>query len=135
MTTSATLLTLESDPTRLGDLQSRVDALCRDAGLEAVAANEFTTAIIEAVANSIRHGYRGEPGHPITVHWRCAQDRIDIEIRDRAPPPPAGFLDHRDMPPPAAESGRGVAMILAYTDAASYARIGAENVLNLTRRL
>jgi len=135
MTTSATLLTLDSDPTKLGDFQARIDVLCRDAGLDASAAGELTTAIIEAVTNSIKHGYRGEPGHPITVHWRCARDRIDIEIRDRAPPPPAGFLDRTEMPPPAAQSGRGMAIIRAYTDTASYARVGDENVLNLTRRL
>ncbi|WP_295582968.1 ATP-binding protein [uncultured Lamprocystis sp.] len=135
MTTSATLLTLDSDPTKLGDLQARVDALCRDAGLDSLAACEFTTAIIEAVTNSIKHGYLGEPGHPIRVHWRRAHDSIDIEIRDRAQPPPAGFLDHAEMPPPDAESGRGIAMIRAYADSARYARVDDENVLNLTRRL
>jgi len=135
MTTATTMLTVESDPTKLPDLQVRLDTLCRDAGLDDLAACEFTTAIIEAVTNSIKHGYQGEPGRPITLHWRGAHDRIDIEIRDRARPPPAGFLDRTEMPPPDAQSGRGVVMIRTYTDAASYARVGDENVLNLTRRL
>jgi len=135
MTTATTVLTVESDPTKLPDLQARLDTLCRDAGLDDPAACEFTTAIIEAVTNSIKHGYQGEPGHLISVHWRRVHGSIDVKIRDRARPPPAGFLDRTEMPPPDAVSGRGVVMIRTYTDAASYARVGDENVLNLTRRL
>jgi serine/threonine-protein kinase RsbW len=134
MTIPMTTLTLESDPAKPADLHSSLDALFRDAGVDDSAAHDFTTAVIEAVNNIVKHGYRDEPGHLITVRWRCSHDSIDIEIRDRAQPPPVGFLEHAEMPPPDAESGRGVPMIRAYTHSASYARDGDENVLKLTRR-
>ena len=134
MTTSMTTLTLDSAPAKPAELHSSLDALFRDAGLDDSAANKLIIAVIEAVNNIVKHGYRNEPGHPITIRWRCSHDSIDIEIRDRAQPPPVGFLEHADMPPPGAESGRGVPLIRACTQSASYARDGDENVLTLTPR-
>ncbi|WP_295447327.1 ATP-binding protein [uncultured Thiodictyon sp.] len=134
MTTSATTLTLESDLRKLADLQCSVDALCRDAGCDDSGTFQLTLVVIEAVTNCIKHGYRGEPGHLITIDWNRTDDCIEIEIRDRGIPLPADVLSRTTMPPPEAEGGRGWPMILAWTDSARIARIGDENVLNLTRR-
>ncbi|WP_295383854.1 ATP-binding protein [uncultured Thiodictyon sp.] len=134
MMTGATTLTLDSDPAGLADIQLRVDGLCRDAGCDSHSTFQLTLVVIEAVTNCIKHGYRGEPGHLITIDWRHTDDCIEIEIRDRGVPLPADVLSRTTMPPPEAEGGRGWPMILAWTDSAHIDRIGDENVLNLTRR-
>lgn len=134
MTTTATLLTLDSDPAMDADLESRLHLMCRDAGFDEAVAGQFTTAIIEAVNNSKEHGYQGEPGHPITVQWVCSDDCVQVEIRDRGPPLPADILERRVMPSPYDEHGRGWAIIQKWTDLARYHRDGDENALNLTRR-
>jgi anti-sigma regulatory factor (Ser/Thr protein kinase) len=134
MSLAASTLTLDSHPARLADLQSSLDGLCRKAGCDDLDTFKLTLVVIEAVTNCIKHGYRGEPGHPITIHWVCDGDCIQIEIRDRGIPLPTDVLSRTVMPPPEAEGGRGWPMILAWTDAVRVARIGDENVLNLTRR-
>jgi anti-sigma regulatory factor (Ser/Thr protein kinase) len=133
MTTSTTSLTLDSDPAKVGDLQSQLSALCQDAGLDSLATFKLTYVVVEVVNNSIKHGYRGEPGHPIRVHWCCDDDGVAVAIGDRGPPIPAGFLD-APMPSPEDVSGRGGPSIREWTDSARYDRIGDENVFNLMWR-
>lgn len=134
MTSSTTTLALDSDPAKLADLYPRLLALCSDAGLDDSAAFQLTAVMIEAINNSIEHGYSGEPGHPVSVCWRSETNAVDIEIRDRGQPLPPEIIDQSVMPMPDAESGRGLAIIREWTDSASYDRIGDENVLKLRRR-
>lgn len=134
MSESAVAIVLESDPAKVADLFPQLLELCRTAGLDESAAFQLAAAVIEAVNNSIHHGYRDTPGHPIDIRWSCTADAVEIEIRDRGQPLPAGLLERNDMPQPDAESGRGWPIILEWTDAARYERIGNENVLNLRRR-
>lgn len=135
MTTSTTSIQLESDPAQLAELRSRLNLQCRDAGLLDPVGYQFTTAIIEAVNNIVQHGYRGETGHPITIHWHRVDDTIRVEIRDRGQARPVDFLDHALMPPTGAWSGRGDPIVLAWTDSPVYVRDGDENVLYLRPRL
>ena len=95
--------------------------------------SKVTTVVVEGVNNTIKHGYRNELGHPIRVHWRCGDDSIHIEIRDRARPVPEGILDSV-MPSPFDEHGRGLRIIREWSDSAHYDRHGDENVLNLMWR-
>ena len=131
MTTSTTSIQLDSNPANHADLPSRLSVLCRDAGLVDPVGGQFTQAIIEAVNNIVKHGYREEPGHPITIHWHRVDDTIQVEIRDRGQAPPTGFLDRTSMPSTDESHGRGTAIIKAWTDSSDYVREGDENVLYL----
>ena len=134
MIVATTTFELHSDPAKNDDLDSRLHVLCSESGLDESAAFQFRLAIEEALNNIIKHGYGGEPGHTIQVTWHSDQDGVEIELRDRARQPPPDFLEQATMPPPDALSGRGLLIIRAYTDAASYRRIGDENVLTMKRR-
>lgn len=134
MTSSTTTLALDSDPAKLADLYPRLLALCSDDGLDDLAAFQLTTVIIEAINNSIEHGYNGEPGHTVSVCWHSDPNAVEIEIHDHGRPLPPEIIDQSVMPMPDAESGRGLAIIREWTDSASYDRIGDENVLKLKRR-
>lgn len=134
MSSATTPLELDSDPAKVAELHPHLLALAQAAGLDTRAAFQLTAVIIEAVNNCIKHGYHCEPGHPIGIAWRCLGESIDIEIRDRGRPLPQDVLAGAAMPAPDDESGRGWPIIQEWTDAVRYARIGDENVLNLTRR-
>jgi anti-sigma regulatory factor (Ser/Thr protein kinase) len=133
MSTSTTSLTLDSDPLNVAELQSRLSALCRDALIDEITACKVNLVIVEAVNNTIAHGYRFESGHPITVHWRCEDDGIYVQIRDRGPPIPDAVFE-AVMPGPDEEHGRGWPMIRENTDTVRCDRDGDENVLKLMWR-
>lgn len=135
MTGPASALVLDSDAAAVAGLYPRLQVLCDAAGLDPASSFQLVAAIVEAVNNSIHHGYQDRAGHPIWLSWRCEDGAIEVEIRDKGTPLPADILEHRAMPMPDAESGRGWPIILEWTDSATYARIGDENVLKLRRRL
>ena len=128
-------LLVQSDPEGLADLHTRLLDLCAQAGLDALAANQFTTAIREALNNCIKHAYGGEPGHPINLLWSLNPGVVAIEIRDKGCPMPTSALEPPPMPAWDAESGRGWRIIREWTDSVSYTREPHENVLTLTYRL
>ena len=135
MTEAETAFELESDAAKIADLFPRLIAACQASGLDEMAAFQLTSAVVEAVNNSIAHAYSGESGHLIRIRCRCVEDNLEIEIRDRGRALPADLLDGAAMPSPDADSGRGWPIIREWTDSARYARIDDENVLNLRRRL
>jgi serine/threonine-protein kinase RsbW len=130
-----TRIVLDSGSSAVAELPTRLSNLCRLAGLDASAAFELTTAVVEAVNNSIEHAYGGEPGHPIALAVRQADGMLDIEIRDRGRPLPPGTIEAATMPDADALSGRGWAIVKAFTHSIHYAREANENVLTLSRRL
>jgi len=82
-----------------------VEAGCARAGLDAQRAIELSTAVIEAVNNSLEHGYTLTPGEVCLV-LDAEPDRVVVTVTDRGsglPPLPAGAI----APAPLAERGRG----------------------------
>ena len=135
MTTARAEACLLSSPADIAGLQPTITTLCRDAGLDELAAFQLTSAVVEAVNNCIEHAYAGETGCPIVVTWRRAPDAIIIEIRDHGRPLPPSLLEPGEPPPGEAEAGRGWHIIRNWTDTATYSREADQNVLTLTRRL
>ena len=77
---------------------------CSRAGLDARACQDLAAAVVEAVNNSLEHGYALEAGD-INVTLEAEAHRVVITVTDRGtglpPAPSAG------MPSPAADRGRG----------------------------
>ncbi len=135
MTGAETRISASSSPAEVPELQTRLSALCGEAGLDDLAAFQLTCAIVEAVNNCIEHAYEGEPGHPISLLWLRNPDGVVVEIRDQGRPMAALPPEAVAMPEADAESGRGWHIIRQWTDSATYTRQANENVLRLTRRL
>jgi serine/threonine-protein kinase RsbW len=136
MTTAVTELVLRSDPQEVPGLQSRLLALCTEAGLDELGAFQLTTAIVEAVNNCIEHAYGGEPGHQISLRWLVGPESVVVEIRD------TGRAMRSDEPQPGdttadvdAVSGRGWHIIRQWTSTAVYESDHNGNLLTLTRCL
>jgi len=80
------------------------ESACAREGLDAGRARELGAAVIEAVNNSLEHGYAMTPGD-VSLALDADADRVVITITDRGsglPPRPV----HAD-PGPLAERGRG----------------------------
>jgi serine/threonine-protein kinase RsbW len=105
---------------------------------------ELELALVELVSNTIRHGYKSEPGHAIQLRLeRLSLGRVRIEIRDHGAPIPAGPLgssddrlafdaDNLDALP---ESGLGLAMAREVVDRMDYRAAADGNVMVIEKTL
>lgn len=81
------------------------EAGCAHAGLDPHRASALSAAVIEAVNNSLEHGYGLQPGE-VTLLLESERDRVVVTVSDRGhglPPQPARVA----APDPLAERGRG----------------------------
>lgn len=106
-------------------------------GADSDIAGDLVLAINEAVANTITHGYQGQPGYIRIVLQRIG-DEIRACLYDKAPP-----FDPTTVPPvdtsvplqQRAFGGMGVPMMRAFTDELLYRRTAeGENELIMSRR-
>jgi serine/threonine-protein kinase RsbW len=94
---------------------------------------DLKLALTEACSNSVRHAYRNRPGR-VDILYRLQSDRLVIEVMDDG----VGFeLEQRPDGHPFDESGLGLAIIRALTDAVEVSgRDGAPGAtLRFTKRL
>jgi len=96
--------------------------------------HEVDLCVTEAVTNVIRHGYLDDAHHEIEVELARRDDQLVMRIEDDArafdplgvpAPPPTSLAE-------AKPSGRGITLMRAGADSASYERRNAHNVLTLT---
>ncbi len=94
-------------------------------------------AVVEAVTNSILHGYSNRPHGSVEVRVRVHSDRLVIEISDRGEPPPREMFDpaRAVLPEGTAEGGRGAFLITSLMDDVESRSDGSGNTLRLTKRL
>jgi len=132
-------LTLEASLDTVPTLGEAVRDLCLSSGIDASEAALVELAIVEALQNTIEHGYAGAPGQ-IELAADVEAERVHAEIRDTAPPvdlarvmqPPDddGFPLDRDS---LQERGRGLAIIRGVFDRVVFTRTEFGNHLALTR--
>jgi serine/threonine-protein kinase RsbW len=89
----------------------------------------------EVLSNIIKHGYSGQPDHPITVQFsRPRQDLFVFVVEDAAPP--FNPLDMPELPAssPAKEipvGGQGIRLLKRFADALEYHTTPAGNQLKI----
>jgi serine/threonine-protein kinase RsbW len=97
--------------------------------------------LVEALTNSIRHAYGGEPGHPVTARFTVLDEQLELRVLDegaavpeekRVPHDPDFDPDDLASVP---EGGRGIFLIHALMDRVEYLREGAANVLLMIKAL
>jgi anti-sigma regulatory factor (Ser/Thr protein kinase) len=89
----------------------------------------------EVLSNTIRHGYAGQPGHPIAVRFsKPREDYFIFVVEDNATPfnpvespelPPISTLDE------SAVGGQGIRLLRQFADALEYHRTPSGNRLIL----
>jgi len=73
---------MPADPEELERVRQIVSQAARGAGFDRKTARELATAANEAMANVIRHGYAGEPGHWVNLTVAATGKEFVIEFRD-----------------------------------------------------
>lgn len=116
-----------------------VRQLCLQAGVDAHDAALVELAIVEALQNTIEHGYAGQPGH-LELDARIDDDQIRVVLRDTAPAidlqrvtsAQAGDDDPADRTS-LRERGRGLEIIRGVFDEVTFSRADDRNHLALIR--
>jgi serine/threonine-protein kinase RsbW len=134
--------TVASDRALVPTVADRIRGILSTYGIEADVALELEICLVEALNNSIEHGYAGDTGQVIEIRTTVETHSLIIEVRDRgkglerthleaivdlAPDP-----DDIDAIP---ERGRGLAIIKKVMNEVSYTQRGGVNTLRMSVRL
>ena len=121
-----------------------VNTACAAAGMARLDCYQVEVCVVEAVNNSIKHGYRNESGHEVEIGISVLANRVTFEIIDRGTGgDPAQFLSDQtkrlELDPAnldgIPESGRGIAIIQAVMDGISYETLDGVNRLTMTKNV
>lgn len=131
-------MTVPAELARLADIRALVREVAIEGGAPPVCLDDLVQAVDEAATNIVVHGY-GHQGGPIDVEARVQDERVVIELRDRAPTfDPTGVPEPDLSIPPLQRrpGGMGLHLIRLATDSMTYRpRAGGGNILTLTRSL
>lgn len=75
-------LRITSDPANLAAVRHRLESLAGECGLDQQSCDAVGLCVNEALANVIRHAYRGAADRPIQIAARSVDDGLRIAIRD-----------------------------------------------------
>jgi len=121
-----------------------VSAACSYAGLTALEGSQVEVCVVEAVNNSIKHAYGGNPAHAVELKLSLSSEEIVFDICDsgKSADPAWMHADHHhafDLDPDhlerAPESGRGLAIIQQVMDSIEYTPGTEKNRFRLVKRL
>ncbi len=123
-----------SHPRFLSLIRAAVGELASVYGLPDEECREIVLAVDEALANIIRHAYRGQVDRVIEVNCRASADRLEFTLLDQGDPPDPARLTAE---PPDDETlcGRGMPLIRMIMDEVCYERVPGGNQVRLSKRL
>jgi len=123
-----------SDPRFLPLIRAAVAELCTVCGFPDDEGRKVTLALDEAVANIIRHAYRGAVDRAIEISCSGWSDRLEFTLLDQGKAPDPARLEAH--PPDKEElGGRGTHIIRAVMDEVCYRCVPHGNQLKLSKRL
>jgi len=108
--------------------------MCLVYGLPGEECRGITLAVDEALANIIRHAYRGAADRPIQVACEGREDRLEFILSDQGEPPDPARLASRPLDS-VSLSGRGTHIIRMVMDEVCYERVPRGNQLRLRKYL
>ena len=113
-----------------------IEQFMKEAGFPNQAILDIQLALEEAIANTILHGYRGDPG-TIILHGSITDNHLVVEITDTAPPFDPLTVPDPDLTSPLEErkeGGLGIYLIRQVTDTVTYRYEQGKNILILSKR-
>lgn len=79
---SSLKLSIRSDAAQLAPARKSVESFCAENGFSENAVGEIGLCLNEALANVIRHAYRGESDCPIEIEAKIESDGLHLKVRD-----------------------------------------------------
>lgn len=138
-------LSIESDLHDVSLVAVSINAVCRQLGLDEIAAHEAELCVVEAATNAVRHAYQCEPGHIVTVEVLEVGLHLHFEISDTGNPMPAPAIERLIHGAPEedstttratlSESGRGLQIMHDLMDEISYTSLNGTNRLTMKKQL
>jgi anti-sigma regulatory factor (Ser/Thr protein kinase) len=135
-------LALPSNPNLLCIVRGAVSRLTEVLGFSAVEGRSVTRAVDEALANIVRHSYRGREDRPIVIYFRQVQRRsnqglvegLEVLLCDRGPAVDPAKLRGRKLQE-IRPGGLGLHFIRQAMDIVEFTRVGRTNRLRLVKYL
>jgi serine/threonine-protein kinase RsbW len=125
-------LTLPREAVSVPLARHTVSAALQRAGIERTCLSEVQVALTEACTNVFRHAQQGET-YEVVIN--VGEAYLTVDVIDSG----TGFgqrVPVADLPDPASESGRGTALMLAFTDHTSFDEVeGGGGSVHLLKRL
>lgn len=139
-------LTINSDLKDVVFVGLMVNRICEHLRMDPVEAFKVELCAVEAVTNAIRHAYRNEPGHEVSVSLDIGDKRLELEVADTGAamlPEAQDRLIHGskvfdfdpDNETSLPEGGMGLQIMHDVMDKVSYKSEGDVNSLQLIRLL
>ncbi|GLK79114.1 ATP-binding protein [Methylopila turkensis] len=136
-------LSIDSDLNQVEFIARAVRSLCDNLlGREDAEAVEL--AVVEAMNNIIKHGYRGRRGEAVDVNVTLTRSEVEVEVVDHATPIPERIVkggeplafdfdatDVAGLP----EGGMGLTLIRMSMDEVDYVSRPGENRLRMVKRI
>ena len=125
---------ITSDPRWLRLARGVVHQFLEQTGFDATQREEIAVAVGEAVANVIRHAYRGDIRQKFSLLCKEGNGAVEIELRDQGEPfdPPTEPITPPDE---TCAGGRGIFMMQAIMDEIEYTRQGSTNSVRMKKYL
>ncbi len=129
-------LTFHSCPSRLKEVRDRVRELCARSGCETELSRKLVLVIDEAVANVMRHAYRGRKDREIRLRIRRDGNRLVFSLHDYAEPIDFSCIKPRDLSE-CRPGGLGINFIDSVMDSWEFQRPadGKGNILVMTKTI
>lgn len=109
-------LRVESTHEEVRRARNWVAETLREQGFASEAVGDALLALGEALANIVRHGYRGVPGHPIDVTILASPEWLEFILEDEAPVFSGTGECQLPDPTELAEGGYGIGLMQTLMD-------------------
>jgi len=125
-------LKITSDPRWLRMVRAMMQEVSRQAGFSEMERSEITLAVDEALANVMKHAYRGDPNGTVLLSCTAEDGEVEIVLRDQGE---AMDPKHLEPPPPdeMRVGQRGIFLIRAIMDEVQFERNGDTNQVRLRK--
>jgi len=125
---------MASDTRYLPVVRGAMAALTAAIGWDEAECRAIVLAVDEAIANIIRHAYRGRSDGLIELECRESADGLEVSLLDSGEPPDTSRICEREAPADLT-GGLGTHIIRQVMDSVSYQRTESGNQFLAVRRL
>ncbi|MFP5233928.1 MAG: ATP-binding protein [Acidobacteriota bacterium] len=128
------LLTLDSELSRVEAVETRAEQLAHEAGFDEDTSSQIAMVTREAVINAILHGNKRDPNKKVRIGFALSNDALSITIADEG----LG-LDPDSVPDPCApenilrSSGRGIFLMRAIMDEVHFHQLSPGTEIELIK--
>jgi anti-sigma regulatory factor (Ser/Thr protein kinase) len=135
---SRTTFVIKNSLAELGGLLPRISEWCRENGVSEEITYEVKLLVDEVASNVIRHGYRDENEHTVSLDLALGNDELLIQVVDEGVHFDPLIIPPPDISKPVEErrpGGMGIHLVKNLTDRLDYRRENGKNCLTMRKNI